>query len=197
MQEVKIEELKVVSLIGAPGSGKTTVGKMLEEKFGFGRLVSGDMFRRVAEEDSERGRLIKHITSNRLLVPPDVSRPLIQAELEVFLETKKSVVIDGYPRNVGQLEVIEGIHPSVLFVEITVSHEEGRKRIEKAKDRGDRIDDKVKEVFERGFKTFENETVPMIEGIKANYPERFLRVDGLQKPEEIAAEIGSWATNKN
>jgi adenylate kinase family enzyme len=191
MQKRSIKELKVVALIGAPGSGKTRVGRALEE-MGFGRFVSGDAFRRVANENTERGTLVNHIVSNRLLVPPEISRSIIEEGIEILLAAGKPVVIDGYRRNEVQLSVIESIYPGICYVQIAVVFEVCRERILNARDRGDRSDDKDKAVFERGFKTFENETLPMMYHLEKTKPAHFLCVDGLKNPEELAKQIAQW-----
>ena len=185
----------MVSLIGAPGSGKTVIGKILESE-GFVCFVTGDLFRKIATEDSGRGKIVNHIVTNRLLVPPEIARPIIQAALEDFLGADKAIIMDGYPRNLGQLSILDTIHPAVYFIEIAVDFETCRKRIEAAKDRGNRIDDKDTRVREQGFKTYENETVPMIGKIEKERPRQFLSVDGLPEPEVVAQGIANWIKGK-
>ena len=158
----------------------------------FLKFVMGDVLRKVAKEDSERGRVVHHVVENRLLIPPEIARPVISSELEALLDKTDTIVMDGYPRNLGQLAVLDSIHSSVCFVEIAVPKEICLERIEKAKDRGVRSDDIDPVIRERGFKTFENETAPMIQAIKKRSPASFYSVDGRKAVDAVAEDIFGW-----
>ncbi len=188
-------KIKLISLIGRPGSGKTTVGKFLTSDFGYPRFSAGDLFRKVANEDSEVGKIVRHIVENRLLTPPEVALPIIQNEVTRISKNAPIIIMDGYPRNLGQLEVAKRIESEIYFVDIEVSEIVCRKRIESASDRGDRLDDKDKKVFNQGFLTYTNQTVPMIDLVESKNPNHFFRINGEDTPKKIAEKINLGITS--
>ncbi len=185
-------KIKLISLIGRPGSGKTTVGRFLANDFGYARFSAGDLFRRVATEDSEAGEIVRHIVENRLLTPPEVSLPIISLEIKKLSKLNSVIIMDGYPRNLGQLGIMMKIDPRTYFVDVEVSEDVCRKRIESAKDRGDRLDDRDVRVFNQGFLTYTDQTIPMIESVEHNNSKHFHRVDGGGTPQKITKAINMW-----
>lgn len=83
----------VFCLVGAPGSGKTTLAKDLETGLNFKRIVMGDLLRAHPEHSKGLGQ------GN--FAPDDVAIDLLLDELMPVLG-HFPVVIDGFPRNIDQ-----------------------------------------------------------------------------------------------
>ena len=91
-----------VTLLGPPGSGKGTQGKMLAKRLGFHHMSTGDLLREKAKTDDiirrtlERGELVSSKTAVRVL-EEFVSSP----------GSPKKVILDGLPRNFEQIDMVE------------------------------------------------------------------------------------------
>lgn len=88
---------KCIILIGPPCSGKSTVGKELASQIGYKYVSSGDIARRIAEEDGTTDNL-----NAGKMAPEDRMRDEIA---KVFnAEDRGSIVLDGFPRFEEQWE---------------------------------------------------------------------------------------------
>lgn len=95
-----------IVMLGKPGSGKGTVGRMLSEQLDIIHISSGDLFRGYIKKAGEIGRKIEEYVSKGNLVPDDLAIALVQRRLEEE-DCKNGVILDGFPRTVGQAEAIK------------------------------------------------------------------------------------------
>ena len=51
--------LMIIIMLGAPGTGKGTVGKLLSEKLGIVHISSGEIFRSYVKKQGEMGKEIE------------------------------------------------------------------------------------------------------------------------------------------
>jgi adenylate kinase len=96
--------MKIIILIGAPGSGKGTQASIITKKLSIPQLSTGDILRRtVSDESSECGREIKSYMDGGKLVPDEL---VIRAIEERMLESdcKDGFILDGFPRNIQQAQ---------------------------------------------------------------------------------------------
>lgn len=92
---------KHLVFIGAPGAGKGTVSKQLEEKYT--QLSTGDMLRSEIKKGTELGKKVAELINNGNFVDDVTMFNIIQANLP----ENQSLIFDGYPRNVSQIEYFE------------------------------------------------------------------------------------------
>ena len=71
----------VIIMLGAPGTGKGTVGKLLSEELGIVHISSGEIFRSYAKKHDKLGEQIENYISNGLLVPDELA---IQILIKIF-----------------------------------------------------------------------------------------------------------------
>jgi adenylate kinase len=91
-----------IVMLGPPGSGKGTQGLRLAEAYGVPHVSSGDLLRRVlATGEGELARAARVINEGRF-VSDEVASALVFRELE----SAPGFVLDGYPRNVRQAEML-------------------------------------------------------------------------------------------
>ncbi len=93
--------------LGAPGSGKGTVADKMVTENGYKHISTGDIFRRIIAEGSELGQKVKGIIESGNLVDDETTWEVAKVALdELNLDTEK-VIIDGYPRNIKQAELLD------------------------------------------------------------------------------------------
>ncbi|MBQ6510659.1 nucleoside monophosphate kinase [Candidatus Saccharibacteria bacterium] len=142
----------MIILFGLAGSGKSTQGKILAEKYGWRWLSVGQVLRETGEFDEilESGELVDDDVVIRLM-----TGKILEAESE-----GKDVILDGYPRDVYQAEwlvknMAERINGAIIF---EVPKDELEDRITK---RG-RSDD-TKEALAKRFAIVEQNIYTMID----------------------------------
>lgn len=95
-----------IVMLGKPGSGKGTVGKMLSELLGIIHISSGELFRSYIKKAGEIGKKIDFYVSQGKLVPDDLAIELVEKRL-LELDCHKGVILDGFPRTVVQAEALD------------------------------------------------------------------------------------------
>jgi adenylate kinase len=118
-----------IILLGAPGSGKGTLAKMLVERYGFKHLSTGDMFRKVIAENTPLGQHLKNIVATGALVSDDITNAVIKEQLLSLVNNKVSFILDGYPRTASQAQFLDNIAKPNLVLLIDVEKELAIKRI--------------------------------------------------------------------
>lgn len=95
-------------LLGAPGAGKGTQGALLAETLGVPKIATGDMLRDAVRRGTELGREAKRIMDAGQLVPDEVVLGLVRDALSAP-GAEGGAIFDGYPRNVAQAAVLDGL----------------------------------------------------------------------------------------
>jgi len=97
-----------ILLIGIPGSGKGTQALKLVQKKSFFHLSTGDLFRYNLKEKSSLGLLAKSYIDKGQLVPDFLTQDMVRDFIKNIPQTK-SIVWDGFPRNLSQSEAFDDI----------------------------------------------------------------------------------------
>ncbi len=95
-----------IIMLGKPGSGKGTVGKMLSESLNTTHISSGELFRSYIKKAGEIGKEIDKYVSQGKLVPDDLAIKLVKKRLQE-IDCKNGVILDGFPRTVKQAEELD------------------------------------------------------------------------------------------
>lgn len=95
-------------MLGAPGTGKGTVGNLLAEKLGIPHISSGEIFRSYINSDDEIGKEVKSYVSEGKLVPDELTIRILEKRLQES-DTKKGCILDGYPRTVVQAQSLDAL----------------------------------------------------------------------------------------
>ena len=99
--------MNIVILLGAPGSGKGTIASTLAGKnANLKHVSSGDLLRGAVSKGTAAGMEAKAYMDNGELVPDALIARMIK---DVIAETEGDVtmLLDGFPRNVAQAEILE------------------------------------------------------------------------------------------
>ena len=97
-----------VVLLGPPGAGKGTQGKLLRDRFEACQISTGDILRKAVADKTPLGKEAESHLSRGELVPDDVIVRLVGERLKQK-DCANGFVLDGFPRTLPQAESLEGI----------------------------------------------------------------------------------------
>lgn len=86
-----------IVLLGAPGSGKGTVGKIIAEDLKLAHISTGDLFRENLKNETELGKEAKQYMDKGELVPDEVTIKMLKERLNGE-DVENGAVLDGFPR---------------------------------------------------------------------------------------------------
>ncbi|MBI4149365.1 adenylate kinase [Candidatus Woesearchaeota archaeon] len=121
-----------IVLLGPPNVGKGTYATQLSERLEIPHISTGDIIREVIASGSEQGERLKQITASGQLVPDEETYSLLKARLQQP-DCANGYILDGFPRNVAQAEMLERDHIAINHVlnfvardKVIMSRMEGR-----------------------------------------------------------------------
>ncbi len=91
-----------IILLGAPGSGKGTVARVLVERTGTPHISTGDMLRAAQAAKTSLGASAREYMESGRLVPDDIVIGLIRNRLGQSDCLSKGYILDGFPRTLSQ-----------------------------------------------------------------------------------------------
>jgi adenylate kinase len=100
-----VSELNLV-LLGPPGAGKGTQAERLVEDFGLPYYSTGIILREAVDEESELGKQAKKYMEAGELVPDELINDVVAERLDSG-EADDGFLLDGFPRTIGQAEMLE------------------------------------------------------------------------------------------
>ncbi len=179
-------------ILGAPGSGKGTQGKILGSIPRFFHCACGDVFRSL-DTRTALGQRFVHYSSRGELVPDELTIELWKAQVDnwsdshVYKPDIDFLVLDGIPRNVPQAEMMTrflDIHQ--VFHLSCPDRAELARRMRKRALKDNRIDDASDRVIQQRIATYEAETKPILDF----YSEALVtNIDATQPPVKVLNDI--------
>ena len=95
-----------IILLGAPGAGKGTIAKLLEEFDGSIQISTGDILRSAVKAGTSLGKKAKEYMDRGDLVPDSLIMDMMEARLQEP-DCRKGFVLDGFPRTIPQAEELK------------------------------------------------------------------------------------------
>jgi adenylate kinase len=95
-------------LVGPPGAGKGTQAAFLASHFSIPHISTGDIFRANLKAGTELGNQAKGFMDRGELVPDSVTNEMVKDRL-THDDVANGFLLDGFPRNVAQAEVLRAI----------------------------------------------------------------------------------------
>lgn len=92
-----------IIMLGAPGSGKGTIGTEICDEFNLVHVATGDIFREEMKNQTELGKKAEEYISQGKLVPDEVTVGMVKSKLDKL----GNVLLDGFPRTIDQAKALE------------------------------------------------------------------------------------------
>jgi len=211
-----------IIFLGAPGSGKGTQAKRLQELLSLSHVASGDLFRDNLKRNTPLGQLARTFMDRGDLVPDDVTIEMLRERLQRS-DVTAGVILDGFPRTLAQVQALDEMLESlgrslnrVVFLEVAdeelVSRLSNRVICRECQRPFHRIfnpfqtcpesrcqgeflyqrDDDKPETVRARLETFHAQTRPLID----HFEERDLldRIDGLGSLDDVTSRIEEVAS---
>ncbi len=123
---------KIIVLIGAPGAGKGTQARLLQERKGIPQISTGDMFREMKTLDTPLAREVQAIMASGKLISDEITYKIVR-ERTSRDDCRNGYILDGYPRTAVQAEQLEGLAQEqaneIQAIEVDVPNEELMRRL--------------------------------------------------------------------
>jgi adenylate kinase len=210
---------KIIVLMGAPGAGKGTQARLLQERLNLPQISTGDIFRALKTAQTTLAHEVREIMKRGQLVPDDLTIQLVK-ERTAQDDARNGYILDGFPRTPAQAASLEKLAAeqgnSIIPILIDVPLDFLEKRMTGRRNcpvcgeiynvyfKPARVDnvcdfhpeaqlvqraDDNVETVKARLSTFEAQTRPLIDYYKSAGLLRI--VDGTRDPEEIYEDVKS------
>ena len=123
---------KIIVLMGAPGAGKGTQARLLQERRGLPQISTGDMFRALMKTETPLAEELRPLLTLGKLVPDELTMRVVR-ERTAQPDCRSGYILDGFPRTPAQAEMLEGLAAeqghALLAVMVDVPHDILEKRM--------------------------------------------------------------------
>jgi adenylate kinase len=208
---------KIIVLMGAPGAGKGTQARLLQERLHLPQVSTGDMFRALKEAHTPLAEEVRVLMAAGQLVPDDVTIRVVR-ERTAQDDCRNGYILDGFPRTPAQAAMLETLAVeqgnAIQAIEIRMPRELLARRMTGRRNcpvcgeiyniyfRPPKVDnvcdlhpqtqlvhraDDRPETVEARLATYEAQTRPLLDYYQAKNV--LFVVDGTREPEDIYADI--------
>jgi adenylate kinase len=214
---------KIIVLMGAPGAGKGTQARLLQERHSLPQISTGDMFRELAKAETALAEEVRAVQAAGKLISDDLVIRIVD-ERTSREDCRHGYILDGFPRTTGQAAMLENLaieqDKKILAIFVDIPFDELEKRatgrrtcpicgeIYNIYSRPPKLDnvcdfhpetelthraDDTAEKIKVRLSTYEQQTRPLLDYYEAS--NRLHRVDGTRAPEAIYADIEKIVTS--
>lgn len=123
---------KIIVLMGAPGAGKGTQARLLQERLHLPQISTGDIFRALKNAQTPLAQEVRDIMERGQLVPDEVTIRLVK-ERTAKDDCRNGYILDGFPRTPMQAEHLEKLAAEqgnqIVAIQIEVPYDLLEKRM--------------------------------------------------------------------
>jgi len=184
----------IVVLTGPPGSGKGTQAELLAERLGIPVISTGEIFRAQVTAGTDLGRQAQQYLDSGEYVPSEVTNEMVRERLAAE-DTNRGFLIDGYPRTLDQVAVLDDVLAGkerelhgVVVLEVPID-ELVRRMLHRAG--VEHRSDDTEDVIRKRLRVYEQQTIPLIEEYAARG--LVIPVDGTGDPDQVSLRIADLA----
>jgi len=107
-----------VLIVGAPGSGKTTLGRLMAQKFGLIYVSAANLLNGEIANKTVVGKAAAQLMKEGELVPDDMIVGLVESRLNETDCKVNGWVLEGFPKTEGQMNMLKALKqtPSLVVV---------------------------------------------------------------------------------
>lgn len=176
--------------MGAPGAGKGTQAERIAARYAIPAISTGSIFRANIAEGTPLGRQVQAIMDAGELVSDEITDAIVADRLGQP-DAAQGWLLDGYPRNLGQVraldDVLRGQGAEVdAVISLVVDEDDLVARLLKRAEVEGRSDDNEDTIRNR-MRIYRTETAPLLQ----TYGERGLvvEVDGVGSIDEVTDRV--------
>jgi len=123
---------KIIVLMGAPGAGKGTQARLLQERLHLPQISTGDIFRALKDSQTSLAQEVRDVMARGQLVPDELTIGLVR-ERTSKEDCRNGYILDGFPRTPAQASSLELLANeqgnSIVAILIDTPHELLEKRM--------------------------------------------------------------------
>ena len=123
---------KIIVLMGAPGAGKGTQARLLQERLHLPQISTGDIFRSLKTAQTPLAQEVREIMERGQLVPDELTIRVVRERTSQD-DCRNGYILDGFPRTLAQAASLEKLAAeqgnTIVAIMIDVSHDLLEKRM--------------------------------------------------------------------
>jgi adenylate kinase len=117
---------KIIVLMGAPGAGKGTQARLLQERLHLPQISTGDIFRALKKAQTPLAQEVRDIMERGQLVPDELTIRVVK-ERTAEPDCQNGYILDGFPRTPAQAVSLEKLAAeqgnSIVAIQIDIPRE--------------------------------------------------------------------------
>jgi adenylate kinase len=180
-----------IVILGPPGAGKGTQGKLIAKDAGIPHINTGDIFRAECAAGTELGQKVNSVIDAGDLVPDELTTEIVRARLAQE-DTARGFILDGFPRTLAQAEALDRVLSEIDRGELSVvldfelpDHMAVERLLGRASVEG-RSDDAPDKVQHR-LDVYHRQTEPLVEYYRAR--DLLVPIHADRSVEDVFAEV--------
>ena len=123
---------KIIVLIGAPGAGKGTQARLLNERKSIPQISTGDIFREMKKADTPLAREVQETMASGKLISDELTLQIVKDRTSRE-DCAGTYILDGYPRTAVQAAQLEDLakeqNKEIQAIEVNIDRNELLKRL--------------------------------------------------------------------
>lgn len=189
--------MELIILFGSPGAGKGTQSALLAKNLGYLHRSTGELIRKEISDKTELGKKVESLVASGNLVSDDLILGMVKNFFQL-IKNKKGLILDGFPRTIGQAQVLSKLHQDfgidkVRVINLQADEKELTKRLLKRAKTEGRKDD-TKEAIMNRLKVYNRETHPLLDYYSSQGV--LINISGMGPIDKIQEDILNTLRNK-